>query len=218
MVFLRDLLAGGWLQNLLIGVVLLLITPLIGKLMDGRRGTIIGAATGITLLVWIFALIALRQPSTPLETQERPKTLRDYFLSDFPHTFKLQEAQLISSTKHGENVQLDTRLYWDFDAKAMFLSFYIPSTPSTIKVCEYIAREGYKHALNLMSQVDAESKIAGDRAVHTSELKFTGSVFVYHESPLFESDKDKIIPLFKTNGVSPQFRGSDYAYLRNNPP
>src|SRR5882724_11158786 len=80
---LHDLLAGGWLQNLLIGIVLLLVTPYIGSPMAGRSGTVIGAGVGITILVWIFVWVELRRTHKPPEIPELPKTLHDYFRSDF---------------------------------------------------------------------------------------------------------------------------------------
>ena len=218
----RDLLAGGWLQNLLIGVAILLITPLIGKYIDGQRGTIIGAATGATLLIWIFALVALQRVSKPPETPERPKTLHDHFLSDFNRLFNSRQSLDISLIKSGETintVKIEAQLHSDFEAKAEFLSFYIPSTDSTYGICEYIAKELYKKALtNLKSGVAIEAKsLPNERGVNMNELKFTGGVFIYHEYPLFESKKDMLITLFKANGLSPQFRGLDHKDFRNNP-
>src|SRR5437879_10770528 len=55
----------------------MLTTPVIGKYIDGRRGSIIGLAIGVTILTWIIALVALRQVTKPPETPEQPKTSSD---------------------------------------------------------------------------------------------------------------------------------------------
>jgi hypothetical protein len=88
----------------------------------------------------------------------------------------------------------------------------------TYRICEYIAQTGYNIALDVTSGVAVESKDPGDhRGVSTTDLKFTGSIFIYHEWPLLSSEIDGIVPLFKSNGLSPQFRGHDYELSRNNP-
>lgn len=54
-------LSSGWLQNLLIGLVLLLIGPAVGMIVKSPKVVILCAAGGITLVVWIVALIMIRQ-------------------------------------------------------------------------------------------------------------------------------------------------------------
>ena len=194
-------------------------------------------AVGIVLLLWVPFVIASWQAQPPPSpdkgigveklnalqpTQEEPKTLHDYFLSDFNRLLNSRQSLDITLKKGGETintVKIEAQLHSDFEAKAEFLSFYIPSTDSAYGICEYIAKELYKKALtNLKSGVAIEAKyLPSERGVNMNELRFTGGVFIYHEYPLFESNKDTLIPLFKTNGLSPQFRGADYVYLRNNP-
>jgi hypothetical protein len=176
------------------------------------------------------ATVEFKSSPKPPEIPERPKTLHDYFLSDFNRTSDfISLASIIQGvnlslqndgTKKTVKVEVETRLHMDFDARAEFLLFYIPSTDATYSICEHIARELYKKALDqLKNGILMEAKsLPSARGVNISELKFTGGVFIYHEYPLFESNKDTLIPLFKTNGLSPEFRGSDYVNLRNKPP
>jgi hypothetical protein len=252
---LRDLLAEGWLQNFLIGIVTLFITPFIGQFIDGRRGEIIGFALGLTILIWILtsvwirrilktskitgqsktlqdylvlpigltililllALVTIQRVSKAPGNSQRTKTLYDYFISDST-LLRIGEAFTMSSKQSSETVEIEFNLHLDFDAKSEFISFYIPSIHWTNVVCDYIAREGYKLPLNLKKKVIMEAHFPTQRGVHTDELKFNGSVFIYHESPLFDSEKDTLIPIFKSNGLSPQFRGVDYVFFKNNPP
>jgi hypothetical protein len=50
----HDLFDRSWAQNIIVGVVLLLITPILGLLlMSNLRGMLIGAGIGLTILFWI---------------------------------------------------------------------------------------------------------------------------------------------------------------------
>jgi hypothetical protein len=68
----QELLSHSWLQNLLIGLALLLIWPLIGAtFMNSRKAIIIGFGIGLTILIWIGVIILVRQ--AVLEREPSPK-------------------------------------------------------------------------------------------------------------------------------------------------
>ena len=54
---------SGWIQNLGIGLVLLLLGPAIGTIMNKQKLVILSAAIGLCLLILIVALIMIRQLS-----------------------------------------------------------------------------------------------------------------------------------------------------------
>jgi hypothetical protein len=70
----RHILRGAWrdfspgyLPNLLVGLVLLFITPAIGVFMNSPRMIVIGAAIGLTVLIWIAAFFILKNmPKTSM--------------------------------------------------------------------------------------------------------------------------------------------------------
>jgi hypothetical protein len=67
--------SSGWLQNLIIGLVLLLIGPAIGALMKSPKLIIASVAGGITLMVWLVAFIMIRQVGKPQSQElEEPET------------------------------------------------------------------------------------------------------------------------------------------------
>ena len=60
--------AGGYIANLLIGIALLCIGPAFGLLMKSAKVAIIAGAGGLTLIIWIIALVAVRQIGVQIST------------------------------------------------------------------------------------------------------------------------------------------------------
>ena len=56
-------LSSGWLQNSVVGLVILLLGPAIGMITKSPKIAIICGAMGLTILIWIVAVIAIRQAS-----------------------------------------------------------------------------------------------------------------------------------------------------------
>ena len=125
-----------------------------------------------------------------------------------------QSLKFVSKDK--EPINFEVQIYADFDAQSIFLGFYIPQSPHTYTLCEYLSKD-YKNILAGLQtkQFEMESLSPGDRPVELKDLKFSGRIFVYHEYPLFASQIDQLIALYKSNNLSPQFRGVDYVLSRN---
>ncbi|HLL72316.1 MAG TPA: hypothetical protein VK363_12820 [Pyrinomonadaceae bacterium] len=158
---------------------------------------------------------------TPLEP---PKTLHDYFITDFNQwlnadyvvPINLIDTQTSSITPV---TIVKTKLCLDFDANNKFLVFYIPNNPDTYNVCIALANQ-YKEIVAMPDKVGlVESRNPGDaRKISSKELTFSGRVFIYHEQTLLQDELDKLVPIYKQKGLSPQFRGIEYAFTKNNPP
>src|SRR5262245_21305483 len=62
----QRLMSGGWIANFVVGVVLLLVTPLLNGIMQHPRIAILSAASGLTIIIWVVALAMIRSlPGTP---------------------------------------------------------------------------------------------------------------------------------------------------------
>ena len=57
----HDAISGGWLANLVIGFALLLVGPLVGAYLNNPKLMFYGAATALTILVWLAAVLVARQ-------------------------------------------------------------------------------------------------------------------------------------------------------------
>ena len=57
-----------------------------------------------------------------------------------------------------------------------------------------------------------ESKIPGQQSINSSELRFSGRVFIYHEYPLFDEQIIQLRDFYKKNGLGLQLLGTDYLW------
>ena len=147
------------------------------------------------------------QPSKNTGTST-PKTLIDLFKNDFNNLLRFFE-DITLENKDGK-VTIKSQAYFDFSAQTFFIGYYIPNTPKTYNICVYISKN-YKNALDHKKHLIAESSSSGLQPVNTSELKFSGRVFLYHETPLLEEQRRALFALYKSEGLSLQFR--DYQYV-----
>ncbi len=83
-------------------------------------------------------------------------TLRDYFKNDFPKTLGY-ENQALAHLSDGGTVKVVREVHMDFDANAMFISYFVESSASTESVCEGLIR-GKRSRVST-----AENLISGSR-------------------------------------------------------
>ena len=143
------------------------------------------------------------------------KSLHDYFSAD---NFGLIAA---TDPNHAvqfktELVQVEAKLYADFNGKSAFLGFYIPNTKRTRDVCLALMDDCDSVLDTFHKTMPAQVKIPGSKGTELKDLKFTGRIFFYYEGALFQSDQDLIELKAAQKGLFLQFRGPDYAMLQNN--
>jgi hypothetical protein len=149
-------------------------------------------------------------------TSEKPKkqvTLKDLYHSDFETIFKINSDYVIEAKNGGnpeELITINAQLYEDFVSQTTFAGFYIPNTPFTYDICKHLA-DNYKMALDLRKSQQIEFSMPGLQPVNSSELKFSGRIFIYHEYPLLEEQRRTLFSLYQTKNLSPQFRDYKYA-------
>ena len=139
-------------------------------------------------------------------------TLLYLFENDFNNLLRAGEDRFLTD-KEGSQTIIKSKIYLDFETQTEFVGFYIPSVPETFDICTHLA-ENYKTALELTKKVMVESSSIGLQPVNTSELKFSGRVFIYHEYPLLEAQKRELFTLYKKHDLSPQFRGTTYLFKK----
>ena len=91
--------SGGWIANFVVGVVLLLITPLLNGIMQHPRIAILSAAGGLTIIIWVVALAMMRSlPTAPkvdttqTVTQQQSKSKQEENLKPVPNQAPLPKA------------------------------------------------------------------------------------------------------------------------------
>lgn len=60
----RKSLSSGWVQNFVVGLVILLLGPAVGVLIKNPKFVIASFAAGLTAIIWVVAVIAIRQTSS----------------------------------------------------------------------------------------------------------------------------------------------------------
>ncbi len=57
--------SGGWIPNIVVTLIFALLGPVIGVFLNTQKTIIIGVASGITILVWVIAIIMFRATPSP---------------------------------------------------------------------------------------------------------------------------------------------------------
>ena len=185
-----------------------------------KKSIVIGAAIGLTVLIWVCALFLIKstklEPETALK-EEKPKkekelTLLYLFENDFNNLLRAGEDRILEDKKDNK-FTIKSKLYLDFEAQNEFVGFFIPNTPETFNICVHLA-EWYKTALELKNKALVEMSGPGVQPVNSSELKFSGRVFIYHEYPIFKAQKRELFGIYEKHGLGIQFRGPDYLFKK----
>ncbi len=155
---------------------------------------------------------------TPKE--EKPKTLVDFFNTDFQGDEKnVLVADLPIPIEYPEspkdNLTIQLKIVNDFTVKSKFVGFYVPTSDKTFSHCVNLANNYKKFLSFLDERITLEGGLAYERPTNSRELKFTGRIFIYHETYLLAEQKNSLEKLFKRNRVSLMLRSVDYVINRN---
>jgi hypothetical protein len=137
-----------------------------------------------------------------------PSTLRDLFKNDFPNFLKTQT----DFTLKLDNSKVYRNVYYDFEGRNVFISFFIPLNKSSFDICKILSKIDWEGDIKkLGKEVYVKSANPGD-SNHTSstELVFSRRIYIYHED-FFSLQQLAILELdFQDHGLSVVFRGTDY--------
>jgi len=224
---------GGFIAFLLLAICFCLREK---EYASRKAYVILGTLAGIGIIITVLCIVFHKEPAlhtTEVPKPEQPKAppeekvknLQDYFKEDFneryggvgqDHVITLHDTR----TKSDVTATVGYRLIPDYDAHVFFLDFYVPPTPNAYDFCEYLLSDipGAIPVLQTKLVKNIERQVAGERGVELKDLKFSGRVFIYHESPLLTSDQDSLRAIYKKKKMELQMRGPDYLFYRNNPP
>jgi hypothetical protein len=150
------------------------------------------------------------EPAPP----DKPPTLSDLFKTDFPNVLKgTDDSFSLKSSMDSTILPIKRHVYMDFEARAQFVGFYIPSRPSNH------ANQAFDASMALIDAVqptidilDKHVSSGGDASgiVSAQDLVFSGRVFLYHEEPLSNLQKAEIVQAYHARNYDVNFRGLDY--------
>jgi len=202
------------LSEIILWILAICLGPAAGVIMNNKKSIIIGAAIGLTILVWVCAFLLIKSAQTAKEKISKSReelTLLYLFENDFNNLLRSgQDATFMDN--EGLKINFKTKEYFDFEAQSKFIGFYIPSTPKTFDILLHLP-ETYKN-LSSKDKVMVEAGAPGLQPVNINELKFSGRIFIYHEYPILEAQKRELYTLYEKHSLSPQFRGTDYLFKK----
>lgn len=173
---------------------------------------IIVSLTLVCCIYWQQS-IWLKRPQDNKKIIQKEITLLTLYEEDFNDLLRVNEDRIITS-QDGSTVTINSKVYFDFETQTKFVGFYIPSTPITFDICVNLS-DFYKTALEMGNGNLAEWSQPGLQPVNNRELQFSRRIFIYHQYPLFATQKRKLFSLYESRGLSLQFRGQDYVFKKN---
>jgi hypothetical protein len=145
-----------------------------------------------------------------------PLTLKNLFDTDFPQMHLTQDFKF-TSRNTGSDYPITYQLIWDFDAKTEFLAVFIPRTTDAFIAAKAVAM-GYQGMIDLLDErVKASASAPGESAAtQSTDLTFSGRIFVYYEGDLTLQQMASLEQLFTERKLAVEFRGLNYQALRGN--
>ena len=142
-------------------------------------------------------------------------TLREYFTRDFAGLLSVQVDQTTSAARVGNVVSYPVRIHYDFDSCAMFVSIYLPPGVDPVAVTKFYA-DDISQALTIADSVETGMKTCGsDTWTYSTDLVFTGRLFVYSEEDVPSDASAELREYCSTREIKLVIRDSTYRDDRN---
>jgi hypothetical protein len=141
-------------------------------------------------------------------------TLKGYFDTDFFTDLSMHKPIKFQFLKTDLELEVIGRIHLNFDANVIYVSYYVPSTSNLFRVCTWLI-DNLAVTLAIKDGVEIQSSFEFEvRKVVSSELNFSGRVFIYSEANLTNKELTKLIEYCKQKGYSLIFRSSTFADQR----
>lgn len=140
-------------------------------------------------------------------------TLKEYFLNDAKSNFTSHEEWTIGDVDGRQFGNVIARLHFDFEANALFVSFYIPAMDEV--VCpEAIVLRDVSKVLAFRDKTVVSVGFPPD--MHQgSDLVFTGQIYLYSERPVRIEDRERLRSEATAAGHRLSFRSVEYVERRS---
>jgi hypothetical protein len=99
----------------------------------------------------------LEKPYTP------PASMREFFKRDFPTMLKVTETHVLSTKRFSQEV--DYQIYVDLASKAVFVGYFVPSSPHFVEICSYLADEPGRTIADQEKKISISGGYVGRRKI-----------------------------------------------------
>jgi hypothetical protein len=141
-------------------------------------------------------------------------TIRDYFETDFPRDFVGRKTLCFECGPDRRLVDVPAELHFDFDANALFVSFYLAAVADPVG----LVRAACAQTGNVLTLRDGRGIRLGkdgELQAHAEELVFAGRVFVYMENDLPDEEIERLAAAMRPHALYLRCRGPRYARARD---
>ncbi|BCW89016.1 hypothetical protein sos41_21710 [Alphaproteobacteria bacterium SO-S41] len=147
----------------------------------------------------------------PLAQAEKLPPLKQHYETDFKEgrgTLIMMESFNQDITfPDGKIVRIEYARHLNYAARSIFLAIYIPADTRAVAICEYVKDHIDDYT---RSDLDIEMGGSGSEPERSSDLIFTGRVFVYHEGHIPLADRGALDAAYREKNLRLQFRSTDY--------
>ena len=177
---------------------------------------------------WVVPLVANKffddekgslAADSSIPVQKKSKTLKERFESDFGKVFSIDDEHDISFTpsesKITSTIKVNNRVNFDWNSRAIFLSFYIPTSPYSEEFCFFVIQQKDDLISYAKKHIGAEYISLGEEKMDLTYMEFSARVFIYHEDSLSEETMENMISMFEKKGIYLHFRGPEYEIAQN---
>lgn len=139
-------------------------------------------------------------------------TLKDYYDTDFTHVLNAGNTFRLASPD--SVVEVQGRVHLDFNSNTTYLSCYIPQCDRALNVAVGLLNS-LDTLLGIARGVEVHSNLPGEKPMISTDLQFSGRIFIYSESPISEEEIERLSQEARSNGVYLQYRGPKFAEERS---
>lgn len=136
-------------------------------------------------------------------------TLREYFDTSFPRMMGLTSPIVVQAETLAP-VEVPARLHLDFDSNCKFFSLYAPKHASRNTLFGALLKN-IPAIMDSMKGLEVSSGYPWETPTTTSELRFTGRVYLYSESDIPRAEIEIIEGQARTVGLSVRVRERIFA-------
>lgn len=141
-------------------------------------------------------------------------TLKEYYKKDFSRYFGFHTIWTCQEPI-GDKFEISAQVHCDFESNTKFVSFFVPNVTNPTRLfIELLAKIG--DALNILEKnVEVKTGMPGGKGINSTELKFSGRVFIYSETDVSQEEIIQIEEAFLKDGLYLHYRNQSYLLERN---
>ncbi len=153
------------------------------------------------------------EETRPAES-DTPASLEELFKTDFERTMRTHN-ELTLSAPGDVTDKIMIQIYYDMDSGTYFIGFYVPMSPRTADIVQYLADGHLSPSLQLRQGIEVISRDPADTtSLKFSEFTFSRRIYIYHETELSIQDIAALDTLYRSKKLILQLRGRQYQTTR----